>query len=103
MPQAGQDLPFVRLLFFWSQRSQRHSADPFLSYRTANGLTCLLYTAIFGLDKAWLDTHSVRMSAPTIARAMHAPTTVILHMGRWQTLSAAMKYQQQSTQYTFNG
>ena len=70
---AGQDVPFARLLFFRSQRSQRHSADPFLSYRTANGLTCLLYAdikkavkdsaAIFGLDKAWFDTHSVRMSA----------------------------------------
>jgi len=104
---AGQDVPFARLLFFRSQCSQRHSADPFWSYRTANGLTCLLYidikkavkdsAAIFGLDKAWFDTHSVRMSESTIARTMHAPTTVILHMGRWQTLPAAMKYQQQST------
>lgn len=105
--QTGQDVPFVRLLFFWSQRSPRHRADPFLSYQTANGLTCLLYAdikravknsaAIFGFDQAWFDTHSVRMSAPTIARATNAPTTVIQHMGRWQTLPASMKYQQQST------
>jgi len=104
---AGQDVPFVRLLYHWSQHSPRHRADPFLSYRTANGLTCLLYAdikkaikasaTIFGLDETWFDTHSVRMSAPTIARATNASPTVIQHMGRWQTLPAAMKYQQQST------
>ena len=53
--------------------------------------------AIFGLDKAWFDTQSVRMSAPTIARAVHAPTTVIMHMGQCKSLPAAMKYQEQST------
>ena len=37
------------------------------------------------------------MSAPTIARAVHAPTTVIMPMGRCKSLPAAMKYQEQST------
>jgi hypothetical protein len=100
----GHDVHFVRLLFYWAQRSQRRSSDPFLSYRNDRGLNCLLYkdiklavkesAAVLGLDKAWFDTHSVRMSAPTIARAVHAPTTVIMHMGRWQSLPAAMKYQE---------
>ena len=109
---AGQDVPFVRLLYHWSQHTPRHRADPFLSYRTTDGLTCLLYAdikkaikasaTIFGLDETWFDTHSVRMSAPTIARATNASPTIIQHMGRWQALPAAMKYQQQSTRLNDN-
>jgi hypothetical protein len=37
------------------------------------------------------------MSAPTIARATNASPTLIQHMGRWQSLPASLKYQQQST------
>ena len=53
---------------------------------------------MFGLDEAWFDTQSIRMSAPTIARVAYAPTTAIMHMGRWKLLPAAMRYQEQSTE-----
>ena len=85
--ETGQDITFVRLVYNWSQRSQRRPSDPFLSNRTIDGLCCLLYKdikravkdspAAFGLDKAWFDTQSGRMSAPTIALAARAPTTVM--------------------------
>ncbi len=53
---------------------------------------------VFGLDAAWFDTHSLRMSAPTIARAANVLTTTIMSMGRWKLLPASLLYQAQSTQ-----
>jgi hypothetical protein len=47
--------------------------------------------------EAWFNTHSIRMSVPTIARAAREPTTTILHMGRWKTVPSSMKNQEQST------
>ena len=82
-------------------------SDPFLSFRANNSLNCLLYKTIqsalkssakhFNLDEAWFNTHSIRMSVPTIARAAREPTTTILHMGRWKTVPSSMRYQEQST------
>lgn len=70
-------------------------------------LTCLLYKHIqsalkssakhFNLDEAWVNTHSLRMSVPTMARAAREETSTILHMGRWKTVPSPMKYQEQST------
>jgi hypothetical protein len=81
--------------------------DPFLSFRSPSLLTCLLYKDIqsalksyakfFNLDATWFNTQSIRMLAPTIARAAKAETSTILHMGRWKTVPSAMKYQEQST------
>jgi len=43
------------------------------------------------------NTHSLRMSAPTIARAANLSTTNIMRMGRWKSLPAPVLYQEQST------
>jgi TolA-binding protein len=48
-------------------------------------------------DEAWFNTHSIRMSVPTIARAAREPTSTILHMGRWKSVPSSMRYQEQST------
>ncbi len=105
---SGQSVPFVRLVYLWARHSQRLGSDPFLSFRANGQLKCLLYkdiqfavkqgAAVFGLDAAWFDTHSLRMSAPTIARAAHVSTTNIMSMGRWKSLPASLLYQAQSTQ-----
>ena len=97
----------MQLLFRWATISLRHDSDPFLSFRSNQTLNCLLYKNIqkalksaakhFNLDEAWFNTHSIRMSVPTIARAAQEPTTTILQMGRWKTVPSSMKYQEQST------
>jgi len=102
-----QPIPFVELVYKWSKHSLRFDADPFLSFRVQDRLTCLLYTEIqvavkssaahFGFDTTWLNTHSVRMSAPTIARAANLSITNIMKMGRWKSLPAPILYQEQST------
>ena len=51
----------------------------------------------FNFDEAWFNTHSIRMSVPTIARAAREPTSTILHMGRWKSVPSSMRYQEQST------
>jgi hypothetical protein len=81
---------------------------PFLSYRADGQLKCLLYkdiqfavkqaATVFGLDATWFDTHSLRMSAPTLARTAHVSPTNIMSMGRWKSLPASLLYQSQSTQ-----
>jgi hypothetical protein len=103
----NQPIPFVQLLYRWATSSLRRDSDPFLSFRSNKTLNCLLYKNIqsalkasakhFNLDEAWFNTHSIRMSIPTIARAAREPTTTILHMGRWKTVPSSMKYQEQST------
>jgi len=102
-----RSVPFVHLLFQWSQNSIRFDADPFLSFRERDQLTCLLYNDIqtavkrsanhFGLSMDLFNTHSLRMSAPTIARAANLSTTNIMRMGRWKSLPAPVLYQEQST------
>jgi hypothetical protein len=74
-----QPFPFVHLVYQWSKHSLRFDEDPFLSFRVQDRLTCLLYATIqaavqmsadyFGLNIASFNTHSIRMSAPTIARS----------------------------------
>jgi hypothetical protein len=103
----NKPIPFVQLLYRWSTTSLRSDSDPFLSFRSHRALHCLLYKTIqlalkasakhFNLDEAWFNTHSIRMSVPTIARAAREPTTTILHMGRWKSVPSSMKYQEQST------
>ena len=103
----NQPIPFVQLLNRWATTSLRHDSDPFLSFWSNKSLNCLLYKNIqsalkssakhFNLDEAWFNTHSIRMSVPTIARAAREPTTTILHMDRWKTVPSSMKYQEQST------
>ena len=100
-------VPFVELVFQWSKHSLRFDADPFLSFRVQDRLTCLLYTDIqdavkssaahFGFDTTTFNTHSIRMSAPTIARAANLSVTNIMKMGRWKSLPAPVLYQEQST------
>jgi hypothetical protein len=51
----------------------------------------------FGLNSQWFNTHSIRMSAPTIARAANLSNTNIMKMGRWKSLPAPVLYQEQST------
>ena len=102
-----QPVPFVHLVYKWSKHSLRFDADPFLSFRVQDRLTCLLYTDIqaavkssaahFGLDTSSFNTHSIRMSAPTIARAANLSETNIMKMGRWKSLPAPVLYQEQST------
>ena len=84
--QSGQPVPFVHLVYLWSKHSFRLDADHFLSYRDAGTLRCLLYSDIqkavksaakhFGLSEQWFNTHSIRMSAPTIAIAADVPIPV---------------------------
>ena len=103
----NKPVPFVQLLYRWARLSSRQDSDPFLSFRSNTTLTCLLYKTIqkalksaakhFNLDEAWFNTHSIRMSVPTIARAAQEPTTTILQMGRWKSVPSSMKYQEQST------
>ena len=103
----NQPIPFVHLLYRWATTSLRHDSDPFLPFRSNRTLNCLLYKNIqsalkssakhFNLDEAWFNTHSIRMSVPTIARAAREPTTTILHMGRWKTVPSSMKYQDRPT------
>jgi hypothetical protein len=105
--KSNRPVPFVQLLYRWATTSKRHDSDPFLSFRADHILNCLLYKAIqsalkssakhFNLDEAWFNTHSIRMSVPTIARAAREPTTTILHMDRWKTVPSSMRYQEQST------
>jgi hypothetical protein len=105
---SGQSVPFVRLVYLWARHSQRLGSDPFLSFRANGKLKCLLYkdiqgavkqaATVFNLDATWFDTHSLRMSAPTIARAAHVSPTNIMSMGRWKSLPASLLYQAQSTQ-----
>ena len=100
-------MPFVQLVYLWATISSRLDDDPFLSFRTTAGLTCLLYKHIqsavqssarhFGLTGKWFNTQSIRMSAPTIAAAANAQARVILQMGRWASEPAALLYQHQST------
>ena len=102
-----QPVPFVHLVYKWSKHSLRFDAGPFLSFRVQDRLTCLLYTDIqvavkssaahFGLDTTSFNTHSIRMSAPTIARAANLSVTNIMKMGRWKSLPAPVLYQEQST------
>ena len=102
-----QPVPFVHLVYKWSKHSLRFDADPFLSFRVQDKLTCLLYNDIqaavkssaahFGLDTSSFNTHSIRMSAPTIARAANLSDTNIMKMGRWKSLPAPVLYQEQST------
>jgi hypothetical protein len=102
-----QPVSFVHLIYKWSKHSLRFDADPFLSFRVQDRLTCLLYADIqiavkssathFGLDTEWFNTHSIRMSAPTIARAANLSVTNIMKMGRWKSLPAPVLYQEQST------
>ena len=104
---TGAPVPFVQLVYLWASLSQRQDGDPFLSFRTAQGLTCLLYkhsqsagqsaARHFGLTGTWFNTQSIRMSAPTIAAATNARTRVLLQMGRWASKPAALLYQHQST------
>ena len=44
--------------------------------------------AHFGLDTTSFNTHSIRMSAPTIARAANLSVANIMKMGRWKSLPA---------------
>jgi hypothetical protein len=100
-------VPFVHLVYQWSKHSLRFDADPFLSFRVQDRLTCLLYADIqaavklsadnFGLNNKWFNTHSIRMSAPTIARAANLSNTNMMKMGRWKSLPAPVLYQEQST------
>ena len=102
-----QPVPFVHLIYEWSKHSIRFDQDPFLSFRVQDRLTCLLYSDIqiavqlsadhFGLDRTLFNTHSIRMSAPTIARAANLSNTNIMKMGRWKSLPAPVLYQEQST------
>jgi len=102
-----QPVPFVHLVYQWSKHSLRFDADPFLTFRVQDRLTCLLYTYIqaavkssadyFGLDKKSFNTQSIRMSAPTIARATKLSVANIMKMGRWKSLPAPNLYQEQST------
>ena len=102
-----QPFPFVHLVYQWSKHSLRFDEDPFLSFRVQDRLTCLLYATIqaavqmsadhFGLNKKSFNTHSIRMSAPTIARSAKMSVTTIMKMGRWKSLPASVLYQQQST------
>ena len=95
-------IPFMQLLYRWARTSLRHDSDPFLSFRSNKTLHCLLYKNIqkalksaakhFNLDEAWFNTHSIRMSVPTIARAVNEPTTTKLQMGRWKSVPSSMKY-----------
>jgi len=104
---TGDSVPFVQLVYLWASLSHRLDDDPFLSFRTTSGLTCLLYKQIqvavqsaareFGLTGKWFNTQSIRMSAPTIAAAANARSRVILQMGRWASKPAALLYQHQST------
>jgi hypothetical protein len=103
----GNVVPFVQLVYLWAAVSSRLDTDPFLSYRTDNGLHCLLYKQIqsavqsaarhFGLTGNWFNTQSIRMSAPTIAASVNAQKRVILQMGRWASEPSALLYQHQST------
>ena len=102
-----QPVSFVHLVYLWSTHSFRLDSDPFLSYRHAGTVKCLLYSDVqqavksaakhFGLSEQWFNTHSVRMSAPTIAIAAKVPITNIMRMGRWRTVPSAVLYQEQST------
>ena len=70
-------------------------------------LTCLMYNDIqvavklsadhVGFDSKSFNTHSIRMSAPTIARAAKVSVPDIMKMGRWKSLPAPILYQEQST------
>lgn len=105
--KVHQPIPFVQLIYTWSKHSMRLDTDPFLSYRVRGHLFCLLYSHIqsavkssathFGLSATWFNTHSIRMSGPTIARAANMPAPNIMHMGRWKSLPAPLLYQAQST------
>jgi hypothetical protein len=105
--QNEQPVPFVHLVYLWSKHSLRLDSDPFLSYRNAGILKCLLYSDIqkavksaakhFGLSEQWFNTHSVRMSAPTIAIAAQVPMNNVMRMGRWRSVPSAVLYQEQST------
>jgi hypothetical protein len=100
-------VPFVHLVYQWSKHSLRFDDDPFLSFRVQDKLTCLLYKDIqravqlaadhFGFDRKSFNTHSIRMSAPTIARAAKVSVPNIMKMGRWKSLPAPLLYQEQST------
>ena len=105
---TGQSVPFVHLIFLWSKQSTRIDVDPFLSFRHMGTLTCLLYSdikkavkqaaPIFGLNGAWFDTQSIRMSVPTMARAARLPVPDVMRLGRWKSMPAALLYQEQSTE-----
>jgi hypothetical protein len=105
--QNEQQVPFVHLVYLWSKHSFRLDSDPFLSYRHAGSLKCLLYSDIqkavksaakhFGLSEQWFNTQSVRMSAPTIAIAAKVPIPNAMRMGRWRSVPSAVLYQEQST------
>ena len=105
--KSQQPIPFVHLIYQWSKHSLRLDSDPFLSYRVRGHLFCLLNSHIeaavkssaahFGLSEDWFNTHSIRMSGPTIARAANLSVTNIMRMGRWKSLPAPILYQEQST------
>ena len=100
----GQPVPFVHLVYLWSKHSVRNADDPFLSFRRSGELICLLYSDIktavkqaapvFRLNEAWFNTQSIRMSAPTIARAARLPVPDCMRMGRWKSMPAALLYQE---------
>jgi len=100
-------VPFVHLIYQWSKHSLWFDADLLLSFRVRDRLTCLLYidiqTAVkssaahFGLNIESFNTHSLRMSAPTLARAAQLSLTNIMRMGRWKLLPSPVLYQEQST------
>ena len=95
LDSTGQSVPFVHLIFLWSKHSTRNADDPFLSFRRMGVLTCLLYSdgkkaikqaaPIFGLNEAWFDTQSIRMSVPTMARAARLPVPDVMRLGRWKS------------------
>ena len=78
-----------------------------LSFRRSGELHCLVYSDFnkavkqaapaFGLDEAWFDAQSIRMSAPTVARAARLLVPDCMRMGRWKSIPAALLYQEQST------
>ena len=83
----GQPVPFVHLVYLWSRHSVRNADDPFLSFRHSGELICLLYSDIktavkqaapvFGLNAAWFDTQSIRMSQPTIAGQLDCLSQIV--------------------------
>lgn len=99
---------FLQLVYLWSRKSSRRAADPFLSYRTADGsLQCLQYKTLqkaikhcaiaFDLDPAWFNPHSVRMSGPTLAAAAGEQKQTIMVYGRWKSVPTSLIYQNSST------
>ena len=95
---------FLQLVYLWAHMSTRQPDDPFLSYRSPDGLLhCLLYTQVhsaitkcaadFGFNPKWFKPHSVRMAAPTALRAAGGSDGQILTLGRWKGVPTSLVYQ----------